>query len=244
MKCCLNPVFSVLSSFVEQLPQRFSHEGRVIYRARNEIRVFEQEGLQLNAKRYQVPIWINRLIYTFIRKSKAQRAYEYAFELKRRGFHTADPVAYLLFYQGGLLHRSYFVSLQLQAVPLYDWVKLSPDVAQERYRALGRFVGDLHEAGVYHADFSPGNVLYEVVDGNPRFYLIDINRMRFGNISFRKGCANFARLWGSEEAFAWMAESYAERRGFNPAETLQLVLRARTRFWKRYAKRHEMPFVC
>ena len=243
MKQCLNPSYARLAPFVEQLPQRFAHEGRVIYKARNEIRVFQEESdLPINAKRFKVPIWINRLIYTFFRKSKAQRAYEYAFELERRGFPTADLIAYLLFYRGGLLHESYFISKQLSACPIYNWIQLSASEAERHYRALGRYVGQLHQAGIYHADLSPGNILFEWIDGQARFYLIDINRMRFGKISFRKGCANLARIWGNKQSFTWMAESYAEQCGLDVAETERWVQIYQTRFWKQYAKRHPMPF--
>ena len=243
MKQCLNPSYDRLASFVARLPERFAHEGRVIYKERNEIRVFEEASdLPINAKRYKVPIWINRVIYSFFRKSKAQRAYEYAFELERRGFSTAAPIAYLLFYRGGLLHESYFISKQLNARPIYTWIQLSTVEAEPYYRALGRYVGQLHQAGIYHADLSPGNILFEWIDGQARFYLIDINRMRFGKVSFRQGCANFARIWGNKQSFIWMAESYAEQTGADPAKSIRLILQERSRFWKRYVRRHGAPF--
>ena len=70
-------------------------------------------------------------------------------------------------------------------------------------------MAELHEAEVYHADFSPGNVLYDRTEEGVRFSLIDINRMYFGPVSLKRGCANFSRLWGREAAFHLMAETYA-----------------------------------
>ena len=100
----------------------------------------------------------------------------------------------------------------------------------------------LHEAEVYHADFSPGNVLYDRTEEGVKFSLIDINRMHFGPVSLKRGCANFSRLWGREAAFRLMAETYAESRHFDKAECLRWILYYRNRFWKRYALKHEIEF--
>ena len=72
---------------------------------------------------------------------------------------------------------------------------------EDIFRALGTYMAELHEAEVYHADFSPGNVLYDRTEEGVRFSLIDINRMYFGPVSLKRGCANFSRLWGREAAF-------------------------------------------
>lgn len=47
-------------------------------------------------------------------------------------------------------------------------------------------MAELHEAEVYHADFSPGNVLYDRTEEGVRFSLIDINRMYFGPVSLNE----------------------------------------------------------
>ena len=39
----------------------------------------------------------------------------------------------------------------------------------------------LHQAGVWHKDFSPGNILYTISpDGRYEFHYVDLNRMKFG----------------------------------------------------------------
>ena len=45
-----------------------------------------------------------------------------------------------------------------------------------------------------HRDYSPGNILFDKIDGEYHFMLVDINRMSFGKISIDMGCANFARF--------------------------------------------------
>ena len=86
MKEVINPAYGRFEDFVRRVPRIFSEEGKTIYKARNEIKVFEVDGVELNVKRYRVPFLINRVIYRFFRQPKAVRAYEYALRLVAKGF--------------------------------------------------------------------------------------------------------------------------------------------------------------
>ena len=88
MKEVINPAYGRFEDFVRRVPRIFSEEGKTIYKARNEIKVFEVDGVELNVKRYRVPLLINRVIYRFFRQPKAVRAYEYALRLVAKGFET------------------------------------------------------------------------------------------------------------------------------------------------------------
>lgn len=238
----INPEYQRFADFARRVPLIFNKEGRTIYKARNEIKVFEVDGVELNVKQYKVPIWINRVIYTFFRQAKAVRAYEYALRLVSKGIETPAPVAYILFWKNGLLDQSYFISLQSSYEMLYEVGQHPVEENGDIFRALGMYVAGLHNIGVYHEDFSPGNVLFQRTSQGIKFSLIDINRMRFGPVSLRSGCANFARLWGREEAFRVMARSYAEARHVDVEKCTRWVLHYRNRFWKRYALKHEIEF--
>lgn len=92
--------------FVQSLPESFERGGRVIYRQRNEIRVFDlPDGRRINVKRYRVPGLLLRIIYTLLRAPKARRAYEYALRLRGAGIETPAPLACLIERRGGLLAR-------------------------------------------------------------------------------------------------------------------------------------------
>ena len=170
------------------------------------------------------------------------RAYEYAQRLVAKGFETPAPIAYILFRKNGLLGYSYFISLQSCYKTLYKVGQCPVEENEDIFRALGTYMAKLHEAEVYHADFSPGNVLYVRTERGVKFSLIDINRMYFGPVSLKRGCANFSRLWGREAAFHLMAETYAESRHFDKAECLRWILYYRNRFWKKYVLKHEIEF--
>ena len=94
-KIILNPQYKSLYTFIETLPQNFNAGGEIVQDRRNTIKKFKVNGLEINVKRYRVPIFINRIAYTFFRKSKACRAYNNAFEVIKRGFETPESIAYI-----------------------------------------------------------------------------------------------------------------------------------------------------
>jgi len=239
----INPDYKELEPFVHTICDRFGREGETIYKARNEIKVFEYNGLLLNVKRFRIPHLINRISYSFIRKPKAERSFTYAGRLRQAGVGTPDPVAFILEYKGGLLHYSYFISLQMVAYSTMYHIGKTPYEANEKIlAAFARFTAEVHEKGIFHKDYSPGNILFKEDEGNIDFRLIDINRMEFGAVTVRKGCSNFARLWGKEAVFRCIAREYAIARKADVEQCTRWALSFRKKFWKRYALKREIPF--
>ncbi|WP_165155686.1 lipopolysaccharide kinase InaA family protein [Parabacteroides sp. ZJ-118] len=244
MKIVIHPKYAYLSDFIHRIPSLFEQEGTIIYVGRNLIKTFDVEGQVLNVKRFKRPHPLNRLVYTLFRPSKARRAYTYALRLLEKGIETPEPVAYILCKEGGVLGWSYFISIQVPASyhTLYE-ISQGPLVENEDvFQALGGYTAHLHQKGVYHKDYSPGNILYRRDCKGVRFVLIDINRMSFGAVSLRRGCANFARIWGREAAFRILAESYADTLRVDRERCVRLVLRYRKTFWHRYARKHPVKF--
>lgn len=223
----INKEYISLNSFIEAIPFRFEQEGAVIYKARNEIKVFREKEYDLNVKSYHVPFFLNRIVYTFFRKSKAYRAYTFAMELRERGFVTPMPIACVETFRGGLLSRSFFVSLH---TPLEGTLRVFND-ADENLDGKDRLLEDfakytarLHEAGVLHCDYSPGNILYKKEGDGYRFSLIDINRMKFCAVDMKTGCESFRRMQGSDDFFRRVASIYAKERGFDEQECIRMFL--------------------
>ncbi|WP_455625334.1 lipopolysaccharide kinase InaA family protein [Parabacteroides sp.] len=244
MKVVIYPEYSHLANFINRIPEIFEREGNVIYEGRNLIKVFHVDGLALNVKRFRRPEYPNRLVYTFIRPPKAVRAYEYALRLQSKDIDTPTPVAFILCTEGGLLSWSYFVSIQMpdDYQTLYQLGMDPIEGNEDVFRALGVYTARLHQSGVYHKDYSPGNILYRRETDGIKFVLVDINRMSFGSVSLRRGCANFARIWGGAAAFKILAESYADTLHADKGVCTDLVFRYRQRFWVRYAKKHPVKF--
>ena len=244
MKIVIHPQYEYLTDFIHRLPTFFEKEGTTIYDGRNRIKVFQVDGLLLNVKRFRKPILINRLIYSLLRAPKAKRSYEYALRLREKGIDTPEPIAYILCEEKGLLSWSYFISFQMPETyhTLYEAGQGPIEENSELFRALGTYTAHLHQKGIYHKDYSPGNILYHQEPDGIHFSLIDINRMSFGKVSLTQGCANFARIWGGEQAFHILAESYAKTLGAETALCQKWIFHYRQRFWKHYARKHSIPF--
>ena len=212
-------------TFVEALPQIFrSNRGSVIYKRRNELRVLESEGHLFVVKSFAIPNLLNRLVYGTLRRSKAQRSFEYAQMLMSKGIESPRPVAWMSERSGLLFGRSYFVSEKSACPYTYNDIIRGalPAADEERYlRLIAQMVARLHNGGMVHQDLSRGNILFG--DGD-RVELIDLNRLRFHSVDIDEGCSNFAeRLPASEHQRRLMAQAYAQARGFDADECYRLM---------------------
>ncbi|MDD4921121.1 MAG: lipopolysaccharide kinase InaA family protein [Bacteroidales bacterium] len=239
MNMVINPEFQFLEAFLKRLPECFYSEGETIYKARNEIKIFKVDGLVLNVKSYRKPIFFNRVVYTFFRRSKSRRAFDHALELAVRGFDTPKPVAYIEQRNGGLLDQSYFVSLQFPYTRMFREFADHSDVTgrEDILEAFGFYVAALHQAGILHLDLSPGNILFEKEETGIHFCLVDINRMNFQTINQEVGCKNFERLRGNTAFFRILANSYAKACGYDADTCFERILYYNARSVKSFKRK-------
>ena len=231
----INSKYKYLKPWLETIPRIFSTTGTVVYDYRNQIRfITSPDGTELCIKRFHKPSLANRLIYTFLRSPKARRAYTNSQELTKRGINTPEAVAYILEYRHGLLAESYLITLKSRLThTFYEFRNGDIRGREDLIKAFAVYSAQAHLKGVWHYDYSPGNILYDKIDGKWEFEMVDINRMHIGKeISAEKGCSNFARLWGKTDFFEILAAEYARARNTDPGNCLRLILKARHRFWK------------
>lgn len=234
MKIVINAKYESLREWITHIPESFAHEGKVIYDARNQIRRMQTpDGIDVCIKRFHAPRFLNRIGYTFFRSPKAKRSYENALTLLEQGIDTPEPIAYILCGEG-LLQESYLITRQsLLTRNFYEFGDGVIAGKEDILRAFARYTAAAHEAKIYHLDYSPGNILFDRVAGEWHFEMIDINRLTtHSTVSMRKGCSNFARLWGKADLHSLIAQEYAAARGFDREQCQQIALRARERFWK------------
>lgn len=240
----INPSYSNLTNFISRLPEIFLSEGEYLHDGRNKIKIFDVDGLKINVKRYRIPLIFNRFIYIHLRPTKAQRAYEYALKLQEKGINTPAPIAYIIEKSYGLLSFSFFISVQVPySRRFYEFgnATLTPE-NRTILKEFGQYTAKLHEHEIYHQDYSPGNILFDLVDGKPEFCLVDINRMIFGPVSLKKGCTNFARLWGNPEMFLILGSAYAQSRRFDENLTCKEILKARRKYWQKAIRKRPAEF--
>lgn len=240
MNCTIHPSYQALSAFISRLPQRFAEEGRLIYEGRNQLKVFDVEGLLVNVKAFRRPNWINRGVYVWLRPSKAKRSYENSLRLLDLGFTVPQPLGYVERFTGGCLDDSYFISLQWPFTSDFRPFRNMDDRTLKpwlpKLEAFGAYIGRLHEAGVLHKDLSIGNVLMNEAKPS-EFCLVDLNRMRFGYVNQTRGCANFGRLRGNSTFFKAVAKGYAQERGFTEASCFQLMWQANVKSLRFFARK-------
>ncbi len=217
------------------LPQIETRGELVIDGERNLIRKIENHGVIFNVKKFKTPNFFQSWVYRFLRKSKAKRSYEYANKLMDLDVNTPKPVAYFEHFRGGL-KESFYVSLQLD----YDFdfrVLNHNPIWPNRVEILKQFTAftfQLHEKGIQFLDHSPGNTLI-VSRGDQRydFYLIDLNRMRFGAMDLNARMKNFRRLWLSKGMIKVMAPKYSELAGHSEEKVKSLMMKYSRKFQKK-----------
>ena len=203
----------------------FSKEDQTIHKARNELKIITLKNLQTVIKAYKIPNLLNRFVYAYIRKSKPYKAYHYALKLKELHINTPDPIGYIEFYSFGLLERSYFIS---KYVP-YDFTMAhirddQPSYKVEVLKAFAHFSYDLHKKGVWHSDYSGGNILVTKKENSYEFSIVDINRMQFFSIQGYKGLKNFNKLWLNEEDLTIIAKEYAKLANLDEKKAIETIL--------------------
>lgn len=194
-----------------------------IYRGRNNLYRVDVKGRPLIVKDFKLPNFINRFVYTTLRKSKARRSYENAMRMEKLGFKTPRPVAYCEVKRNGRLTLSFYLSEELKgATEMRRWEDnpdcptLLPAFAAELYR--------LHRAGVWHKDFSPGNILYiKNSDDTYSFYYVDLNRMKFNVKSRRKLMRMFRSINLERGETRRLATLYAQAAGIDPVKMADLA---------------------
>lgn len=234
MNIIISDTYQYLKDWISTIPLIFSSSGKIIYNARNQIRVIEgPDGIMYNIKRYHQPLLCNRIFYTFIRQPKAYRAYHNALFLLSKGIPTPTPIAYILC-GNFLLQESYLITLQ---EPLkhtfYEFRNHSVRGYEQVIHDFALLTANMHQNKIMHLDYSPGNIIFDIdQEGNVHLSLVDINRLQFGkNISQKQACKNFCRLWGHKDFLLLLAKEYAHCRGWNEQITQDLILTYWKLFW-------------
>lgn len=224
-KTVISPDYRDMAEWLLSVPERFSRgDGEVLHCGRNEVRLFDCNGTRLVVKRYKRPNMIQRVAYTFFKKGKAERAFLFAGELRKRGFDTPHEAAYIEIKSGGLLLDSYFISAEctLPAVaPLLD--RDEPD--SEAASALASLLVRLHEKGVLHGDLNLSNILYSRDGGGHfEFSLIDTNRSKFKQPTKAECLDNLKRLTHNRRAMESIVSCYAGLRHWDKADTVADIM--------------------
>lgn len=222
----INDDFPLLTDLTLNMPQTFSTIGTVMQDSRNIIKMVRTPYGNVVVKNFKGMYFFNRLAYSLFRRSKASRSYLYSDVLKEKGVVTPTNVAWINRYTCGLLMESYYISVYSPYPTLNQYLESLPE-SEQRTRILHQlaaFALKLHRLGIFHGDFSTGNILV-IRDGlDYAFSMVDLNRIKFGTINHRKGLKSFDKLGLSMEDINVLIAEYARLSGQMPETSI-------TRFW-------------
>lgn len=237
-----------LRAWLMQMPRLFDdNQGELLYRGRNQIRLFDVDGRKLVVKRFKRNDIIKAVVYTLFRKNKARRSYENAGLLRQRGFVTPHEVAYIEQRTAGLVTQVYYVCAYTDGEPIRPRLIEQEPFDERLATDYARYVASLHESGVLHRDLNPTNVLFSE-NGEPAavsFELIDINRMQFFDGAVPKAACmeNLTLFYWLTPAYRFILDEYARQRGWSEADVAEAirVKQRHDRWWIR-RKRLTHPF--
>ena len=212
----------------------------MIYHSRNQVNIFMLSGEKIVVKRFRRPLLHQRFDYTFIRPSKAKRAYTYAMKLQALDISTPDPIACIEEYVWGLFRYGYLVT----SLCCDHDVRLLREEWEEHdalFDAVARFIVKMHEKGFLHGDTNLSNFLYHKTPEGYHITTIDINRSHFVEHPSREECLkSLVRLTHVRPALQKLVGRYAELRGWNPQESIKAVIGMLDHFERKRELRHKM----
>jgi len=230
-----------LKDFVVNVKTYFKQEkNRIIYDKRNIIKVVEFEGKSYVVKYFKIPHLLNQIVYRFFRESKAKRSFYNSIRLRQMEIHTPEPVGYIEFPTPFRFRESFYISeffnfdFEIRAV--------FADVDFEnREHILKKFIEytyELHQKGVYHIDYSPGNILVKKEEDGYIFSIIDVNRMKFINFNNELRMKSISKLTNNEQDNNFMVTYYANISN-KKVEELSLLLEKQLQKQQNYLKRKQ-----
>ncbi len=226
----------VPEDFTSKLPDFFSNSGTIIHNARNQIRVFDVNGHKINVKKFCIPPIVNRILYSLgWRTPKALTTYRNAQEILKRGFHTPAPYGYRIERNGGLINYSYFVSEQVVGMRQIRDGGDDPALI----KAVAKYTADMHTKGLFHRDYTPGNILYREENGTYHFMLVDINRFRFfdGPTPQRLALRNLGQPFPQDELLKIFVQEYGRYAPWAAGVEKSVLRRRHIRNWYNKTKR-------
>lgn len=234
----LSEDFTELRDFILTLPGNFDTAGTVIQDNRNVVKSISTPHGLVVVKKFSGMYFFNRLAYSLFRKSKAARSYLYSKELNAKGISTPPPIAWLDCYKYGLLNESYFVSVHKADKTLRE-MTVNGSFRNFLYKPLASFALSLHRLGIYHDDFSSGNILIRETENGYDFSMVDLNRIKFQKVSFEQGLRNLSKLALTDDEFNILVSEYARIQNQSPEKSCKLFwsYKRRSSFIRKIRKR-------
>lgn len=225
-KILLNPKYENFKRELLNIKNIFNTSQESIHKARNELKIIELNGIKCVVKSFKIPHAINRIAYTFFRDGKAKKSYINAIKLTELEVNTPEPIGVIEFFTSALLSESYFISVyEPYDFTIREVFHHKAENFQEILKQFAKFTYEIHQKGVWHVDYSLGNILVTKQDGKYKFSLVDINRMEFKTIEPYEGLKNFNKFWAKDDNdLIILANEYAKLANLNEKKSIEILV--------------------
>ena len=216
-----------------------SYQNKFDTGKRNSIKKVEVSNKVIIIKAFKIPNVINQIVYRYFRKSKARRSFEFATNLINLDIKTPAPIAYIEDFTLLGLKRSYYISEFVDYDITYRELSLQSESEENEVilRAFTKFTYGLHEKEIIFLDHSPGNTLIIKKNNGFDFYLVDLNRMKFGKLDFEDRMKNFSRLTPEKDMIQFMSKEYAKLSGENVERVFKSMWNYTQKFQKKFQRK-------
>jgi len=222
----INPNYTNFKDDLLSIKSIFNGANNSIHKARNELKIIELQGVKCVVKSFKIPHLVNRIAYSYLRDGKAKKSYLNGMKLQELDVTTPEPIGIIEFFSFGLLKESYFISkYEPYDVTIREVFHHKVENHQEILKQFTNFTYEIHKKGVWHVDYSLGNILITKDGSNYKFSLVDINRMIFKNITPEDGLKNFNKFWAKDKNdLVIIAKEYAKLTNYNEEKAIEIVL--------------------
>jgi tRNA A-37 threonylcarbamoyl transferase component Bud32 len=201
--------------------EEWSEQGRVTTIKSGPHRVVYRVDLPQGAiyvKHFLVPDW-RATLRQWVRRGKGRNEGKSSQHLASIGVPTITPIALGERRHRKFLFENYLVTLAISsAIPLDEFVErhlperpepIRSQVRQKLAKAMAVMTARLHEAGLLHQDFHPGNIMVRLAaDHTPELFMIDLDALRkVRRVSWKPARQNLALL----DHFFWLRSSRTDR---------------------------------
>lgn len=195
------------------IKEYFENKNNIIlFKERNVVKIVDYNNQKYVVKSFKIPHLLNKIVYKFFRNSKAKRSYENSVKLLDLNINTPKPIGYIEFPSLIFFMESFYISeffnydFEIRAV-------FKDKLFKDRDNILKEFIEfsyELHNKGVYHIDYSPGNILIKKVDDKYLFYIIDVNRMQFLDFDIDLRMKSMSKLTADKDDNNFIASYYSK----------------------------------
>ena len=224
MEVVIDQQFQKCENFIRQIPCLIEEgRGTTVYNGRNKVVRLEHEGETMMVKCFKKVNLIQQVVYTFFRKSKAERAFLFAGEFAKRGINTPQRIAYMEEKRCGLFLKGYFISKEVEGTECHLLLREVEHFPTRLADAVMKQTLLMHSKGILHGDLNLSNFLCVEKDNDYQFNMIDINRSRFcdGYPSDEDCLKNLVRTTHRRDLYEYLIASYARQRGWDEKATVQ-----------------------